>query len=46
MKKHGITDDIPNIPSNEEDEVELKDGARQWGGSGVGDGSIATSREN
>ena len=46
MKKHGITDDIPNIPSDEEDEAKLENDVRQGDDLGVGDGSTATDHED
>ena len=46
MKKHGITDDIPNIPLNEEDKVELGDGVRQGDSSGTGDKSLTINHED
>ena len=46
MKKHGMTNDIPNIPSDEEDEVGLDDGARQGDGSEARGGSATTNRED
>ncbi|WJZ82811.1 hypothetical protein VitviT2T_002536 [Vitis vinifera] len=38
MKKYGITDDIPSIPSDDEDEVVLGDGTVQGDDSTVGEG--------
>lgn len=46
MKKHGITDEIPNIPSDKEDEIELDNGVRQGDGSRTEDESVATDRED
>ena len=46
MKKHCITDDINNIPSNEEDEVELDDGVRKGYDLGIGDKYATTDRED
>lgn len=46
MKKHVITNDIPSIPSNEEDEAELVEGVRQGDDSGVEDISAATGHED
>ena len=43
MKKHGITDDILSIPSDEEDEVELVEGAEHEDNLGVGDESAIIS---
>ena len=39
MKKHGITDDIPNIPLDDEDKVMLGDEVGQNNGSTMGKGS-------
>lgn len=41
MKKHGITDDIPNIPLDDEDKAMLGDEAGQDNGSAMGKGSAA-----
>ena len=46
MKKYDITDDIPNIPSDEKDEAELDDGVGQEESSRTGKKSTATSRED
>ena len=46
MKKHGITDDIPNIPLDEDDKVELGDGVGQGDNSGTGDESPAIGHED
>ena len=46
MKKHGITDDIHNILSNEKDEVELDDGVRQGYDLGIGDRYVTINRED
>ena len=37
MKKHGITNDVPRIPSDKEDEVVLRGGVGQGDGSRVRD---------
>ena len=46
MMKHGIIDDIPNIPSNNEVEAELEDGVRQGDDLGVRNRFATTSRED
>ena len=46
MKKHGITDEIPNIPLDEDDEIELDNGVGQGDGSRTEDESVATNRED
>ena len=43
MKKHGITDDIPNIPLDDEDKAMLGDEAGQDNGSAMGKGSTAAN---
>ena len=45
MKKYGITNDIPSIPSDDEDEVVLGDGTVQGDDSKVGEGSTAVDNE-
>ena len=45
MKKYGITDDIPIIPSNDEDEVVLGDGTVQEDDSTVGEGSTTVDNK-
>lgn len=45
-KKHVITNNIPSIPSNEEDEAELVERVEEGDDSGVEDISIATDRED
>lgn len=45
-KKHVITNDIPSIPSNEEDEAELVEGVGEGDDSGVEDISAATDHED
>lgn len=45
-KKHGITDDIHNIPSNEDDEVELDYGVRQGYDLGIGEKYATIDRED
>lgn len=46
MKKHVITDDIPSIPSDKEDEANLDEGVGQGDDSGVENRSIATCHED
>ena len=46
MKKPDIIDDIPNISSNEEDEVELDDGVGQEDDLRMGDESAAIDHED
>ena len=46
MKKHDIIDDIPSIPSYEEDEAEVDDSVGQGDSSGAGDGFATTDRED
>ena len=46
MKKHDIIDDIPSIPSSEEDEAEVDDSVRQEDSSGAGDGFATTDHED
>lgn len=46
MKKYGITDDIPNIPLDKEDEVELGVVVGQKDNSRVEDKSAVTSHED
>ncbi|KAL6333891.1 hypothetical protein AAG906_039301 [Vitis piasezkii] len=46
MKKYGIIDDIPNIPSNEENETELVEGVGQGDNLRVRDESTTTGHED
>ena len=46
IKKHGITNDIPSIPSDEEDEVELDGDVEQGNDLGAREGSTTTGRED
>lgn len=46
MKKHDITDDIPIIPSDEENEAYLGEGARKGDDSTMGDKSAATGHDD
>ena len=46
MKKHDIIDDIPSIPSYEEDEADVDDSVGQGDSSGVGDGFATTDHED
>lgn len=46
MKKHVITDDIPSIPSDKEDEADLDEGVGQGDDSGVENKSTATDHED
>ena len=45
MKKHDITDNIPNIPSNDGNKAKLDVGAGQEDGLGARNGSTAIDRE-
>lgn len=45
-KKHVIANDIPSIPSNEEDEAELVEGVGEGDDLGVEDISAATDHED
>ena len=46
MKKHGIIDDIPSIPSDKEDEADLGGGVGQGDGSRVRDGLATIGHED
>ena len=45
LKKYGIIDDIPSLPSDDEDEVMLGDGTVQGDDSKVGEGSTEVDNE-
>ena len=46
MKKHDITDDIPSIPSDEENEANLGEEAEQGDDLTMGDKSVVTGHDD